>query len=210
MKFEALRMLFAGRPYFRPEDLHMGSQPAAHELVQLSHWTRNGKIVRLKKGMYTFSQDDRRHPISSLELAEPLYRPSYVSLEWALSRYSFIPEAVGAITSVTPLKTARFRNDFGDFTYGHIAPAYFFGYTREKLPAPHFIATPEKALLDFVHLAIPKSQRLTADLLLDGYRLQNLNRLRKKLLMQAIARFKAPRVQEGGKIILSLLEKNHA
>lgn len=209
MKFEALRSRMAGRPFFRPEDLHVIGQPAAHELVQLSLWTRQGKLVRLKKGLYTLGRDHLRFPLASLTLAEPLYRPSYVSLEYALSRYGLIPEAVGAITSVTTLKTARFRNEYGDFIYKHIAPDYFFGFLRETLPSPHYIASPEKALLDFIHLSIPKSEKLTPQLLVDGYRLQNLGRLKKKRLAEALNRFETPRVRQGGGMVLELLGKRH-
>ena len=209
MKFETLRSKMAGRPYFRPEDLHMGGPPLAHELVQLSLWAREGKVVRLKKGLYTLGQEHRRVPLSGLGIAEPLYRPSYVSLEWALSRQGLIPEAVGRITSVTPLKTARFRNLFGEFEYRHLAQPYFFGFTQETRPAPHYLALPEKAILDFIHLSIPRSEDLTEDLFLEGYRLQNLGRLRKGRLAESIARFQVPRVQKGGKIIMRLMENNH-
>ena len=210
MKFEDLRHKMAGRPYFRPEDLRAGGTPAAYEIVQLSNWAQEGKVVRLKKGLYTLAQEHRRIPVSALELAEPLCRPSYVSLEWALSRYGLIPEAVGTITSVTSLKTAHYRNGFGDFDYRHAAQAYFFGFTREKSPVPHYLAIPEKALLDFIHLSIPKSTALTADLFLDGYRLQNLDRLKKKKLAEALLRFTTPRVALGGKILMNLLRKTHA
>lgn len=208
MKFETLRTRMANRPYFRPEDLHSGAPPAAHELVQLSHWAREGKVVRLKKGLYSLGEGHRRIPISALDLADPLYRPSYVSLEWALSRHGLIPEAVGLITCVTPLKTGRFRNAFGDFDYRHIAQPYFFGYTREVLPVPHYLATPEKAILDFIHLSIPKSQELTEDLFLEGYRLQNLEHLDPGRLSEDLTRFNTPRVRKGGRIIMRLLEKS--
>jgi hypothetical protein len=203
MKFEDLRTRMAGRPFFRPHDLHVKGMPPAHELVQLSNWTREGKLVRLKKGLYTLSRDHLHFPLASLTLAEPLYRPSYVS------RYGLIPESVGAITSVTTLKTARFRNEYGEFIYKHIAPHYFFGFHREALPSPHFVASPEKAILDFIHLSIPKSEHLSPELLLDGYRLQNLGRLKKKRLAEALVRFKTPRVRQGGLMVMELLGKSH-
>ncbi len=210
MKFEDLRTRMAGIPYFRPQDLHMEGLPPKHELVQLSHWSRQGKVIRLKKGLYTLGPDHRRRPLSALELAEPLYRPSYISLEWALSRYELIPEAVESITSVTTLKTARFRNEFGDFVYRHVDPAFFFGFTRENLPAPHYLATPEKAVLDFIHLSIPKSKAITAELLLEGYRLQNLDKLKKTRLRQALLRFNSSRVWNGAAIVLELIGRPHA
>ena len=209
MKFAALRTLMADRPHFRTEDLHMGQPPKPHELVQLSLWAREGTLLRLKKGLYTLSDEHRRRPLSSLELADPLYRPSYVSLEWALSRYGLIPEAVGTLTSVTPLKSATFRNGFGKFDYRHIAPELFFGFVRQAEPAAHFLATPEKALLDFLHLSIPESEKITQALLVEGYRLQNLGRLKKKRFSDSLARFTQGRVQQGGQLVLELMGRSH-
>jgi hypothetical protein len=56
MKFDDLRTLMAERPYFRSDDLHMGRPILPFELVQLSHWIQEGKVVRLKKGFYTLSE----------------------------------------------------------------------------------------------------------------------------------------------------------
>ena len=208
MKFETLRTMMAKRPCFRPEDLHMGNSPPPYELVQLSLWASAGKLHRLKKGLYALSEPNV--PLSALELADPLYRPSYVSLEWALSRYGIIPEAVGTITSVTQLKTATFQNDFGKFDYKHIAPDYFFGYVREMKPVPFFLATPEKSILDFIHLSIPRSVKITKDLLTEGYRLQNLGQLKKNRLVDALRRFTTTRVLQGGGIVLDLMGRSHA
>ncbi len=210
MKFEDLRTRMGQRLYFRTQDLHVEGPPADHESVQLSHWARQGKVIRLKKGLYTMGADHRRRTLSALELAEPIYRPSYISLEWALSQYELIPEAVAKITSVSTLKTAHFRNEFGDFIYRHVHPDFFFGYTRQTLPAPHYLATPEKALLDFFHLSIPRSEKITAELLFEGYRLQNLRKLRKTHLRQAAARFNSSRVRKGAAIALENIGRSHA
>ena len=209
MKFEALRTMMAKRPFFRPEDLHMGNAPPPYELVQLSLWASEGRLLRLKKGFYALRDSDSQRSLSALELADPLYRPSYISLEWALSRYGIIPEAVGTITSVTQLKTATFQNHFGKFDYKHIAPDYFFGYVQETKPVPYFLATPEKALLDFIHLSIPRSIKITEDLLTQSYRFQNLEQLKKNRLVEALRRFKTPRVQQGGGILLNLMGRKH-
>jgi len=142
-------------------------------------------------------------------LSEKLYRPSYLSLEWALSFHGLIPEAAGTFTGVSTLKTARFQNAFGSFTYAHLKPEFFFGFKKETIPAPHWLALPEKALLDFFHLRVPRSQPLTKDLLLGGYRLQNLDILRRNRLREMMARFASPRALEGGRIVLALLKGRH-
>ena len=205
MKFSDLQKKMAQRLYFRPPDLHNGKIPYAHEIVQLSRWAREGKVVRLRKGLYTLGAAERKGEVSTLSLAEPLYRPSYLSLEWALSFYGILPEAVGTFTSVTSLKTARFQNALGLFTYRHLDPRFFFGQKHLNLPTPHWIARPEKALLDFIHLCVPRSSPLTAELFMEGYRFQNMNTLRKIHLKKFLQGFTPPRVQEGGKVILSLI-----
>jgi len=51
------------------------------------------------------------------------------------------------ITSVTTLKTTRFSNDLGEFSYKNIKPDMLFGYDLKELRDVRRImfATPEKA-----------------------------------------------------------------
>lgn len=197
-----------GRLVFRPVDLHGGNPAQAHETVQFSQWVKDEKLIRLKRGLYTLPPEEHSTPVSALSLAEPLYRPSYISLAWALSHYGLIPEAVGSVTSVTTLKTARFKNKFGSFIYQHVHPRYFFGFVRQQGACPCWMALPEKALLDFIHLGIPASEPLTERLLMNGYRFQNLQSLNAGRLKSFLRRFPRSRVQMGGRILLSVLEKN--
>ena len=60
-----------------------------------------GEIVRIKKGLYCFGEAFRREPIIREHLANMIYGPSYVSLEYALSYHGLIPERVETVTSVT-------------------------------------------------------------------------------------------------------------
>ncbi len=209
MKFDQLRSRMRQRLTFRPSDLHGGSPAKAHESVQFSHWVKGKKLLRLKRGLYTLFPDDHSTPISALSLAEPLYRPSYLSLAWALSHYGLIPEAVGALTSVTTLKTARFTNYFGSFLYQHIHPRFFFGFFRRPGNEPLWMALPEKAVLDFIHLGIPASEPLTERLFLDSYRFQNLKMINRSRFRSFLRRFLRPRVQKGGRVLLRLMENSH-
>ena len=83
-----------------------------------------------------------------------IYSPSYVSLYTALSSYGLIPEAVVQITSVTSLKTARFKNDFGEYAYHSVRDDLMFGYEPRSLADGRTasFATREKALLDLLYL----------------------------------------------------------
>src|SRR3990170_1551453 len=87
--------------------------------AKLSRLLKSGALIRVKKGLYVFSQNYRRGSISMEMLANMIYGPSYVSLEWALRYYGMIPERVEEITSVTIKRQAHFDTPIGRFTYEH-------------------------------------------------------------------------------------------
>lgn len=119
----------------------------------LSVWTRKGLLVKLRKEHYAFA-DCLGTADFAYYVANRIYRPSYVSLHTALAFYGIIPEAVVQVTSVSTLKTARFRNAAGDFFYQNMKPGMMFGYEAKPLADGRSLlfATPEKALLDLLYL----------------------------------------------------------
>ncbi|MEI8189648.1 MAG: hypothetical protein WCI75_08020, partial [candidate division NC10 bacterium] len=96
--------------------------------VQLSRWMKAGKVIGLRRGMYTLPDAYRRAPLTPAMLANQLYRPSYLSGLWALGYYDLIPERVIWLTSVTPRVPRRFENPFGVFDYRNLKRDSFFGY----------------------------------------------------------------------------------
>ena len=134
-----------------------------------SHWTRKGYLVRLRKGMYAFPEYISK-PGMAAYFAGKIYNPSYISLHSALSFYGLIPESVVQITSVTSLKTASFKNPFGEYAYKSIRSDLMFGYIPLSLTDGRatWYATREKALLDMLYLyPFYKTERELADLRLD-------------------------------------------
>lgn len=112
---------------------------------------KTGTIIRVKKGLYVFGDRSRRHPYSKELLANLIYGPSYVSLDYALAHYGLIPEGVEALTSVTPNRSRRFSTPVGLFIYRQIpAQAYQSGMVRVEgdHDQAFLIASPEKALAD--------------------------------------------------------------
>jgi predicted transcriptional regulator of viral defense system len=112
---------------------------------------KKGIIIRVKKGLYVFGEAYRRRPYSRELLANLIYGPSYISLEYALQFYGLIPERVEAVTSVTTGRSRRFSISVGLFTYRCISlEAFGTGMDRIELNnGPAFlIATAEKALAD--------------------------------------------------------------
>jgi hypothetical protein len=122
---------------------------------KLTQLLRDGALIRLKKGIYVFSRPLVRGEYSLETLANIIYGPSYVSLEWALSFYGMIPERVEEITSVTLKRKQSFTTPLGTFSYEHTHPdAYPEGITRMELSdyQKALIATPEKAVCDLLML----------------------------------------------------------
>jgi predicted transcriptional regulator of viral defense system len=119
----------------------------------LGRWVKKGLLVKLRNGYYTFPEY-LQEPNFAFFLANRIYRPSYISLHTALAFHGLIPESVVQITSVTTLKTNKFQNRFGTFSYKTINPQGFFGY--DHLPFLKgrnlLMAKPEKALIDLLYL----------------------------------------------------------
>ncbi len=108
-------------------------------------------IIRVKKGLYVYGDDYRNKPFSREILANLIYGPSCVSLEYALNYYGLIPERVESVTSVTPKRARNFRTPVGLFFY-HNAPmaGFSIGIDRIELAdgRAFLMAQPEKALAD--------------------------------------------------------------
>lgn len=117
---------------------------------QLTRWVKKGYLARLRNGIYYFA--DKEKSIIPEEIAALLCRPSYISLEWALSHYGLIPEAAGAVTCVTSRLNRKYANKFGRFIYRHVKPELFWGYLPRKNSMTYLVAEPEKALLDYFYL----------------------------------------------------------
>ena len=119
----------------------------------LSRLKRAGKILELKRGLYTFAEPYRRATLNAAYIANMLYAPSYLSERWALSWYSVIPEKTAWYTSITTRPTRTFENRFGVFRYRTIKPSLFDSYRIETILSQELrVATPEKALLDLWYL----------------------------------------------------------
>jgi predicted transcriptional regulator of viral defense system len=121
---------------------------------KISDLLRKGSIIRIKKGLYIFGDQYRRRPFSREILANLIYGPSYISLDYALQHYGLIPERVEAVTSVTTGRSRRFSTSVGLFTYRMIPlEAFRIGMDRIEIGdgRAFLMATPAKALADKLH-----------------------------------------------------------
>ena len=135
-------------------------------------------IVRVKKGLYIFGEKWRRKPYSREILANLLYGPSCVSLDYALHYHGLIPERAESITSVTTKRSAHFVTPVGLFLYNSLPEAAFaVGLCRVELEdgRAFLIAAPEKALADKLRLARGlgiRSQKECLAYLVDNLRIE--------------------------------------
>jgi len=119
---------------------------------RISRLLADRSLIRIRKGLYVFGERYRRGPISREHLANLIYGPSYVSMDYALSQYGLIPERVEQVTSVTTGENRRFETPLGVFTYRPLPPRrYALGMRWAGEGDDRFLmATPEKALVDKV------------------------------------------------------------
>ena len=167
---------------------HLKNFKAPHR--KITTLLQSGAIIRIKKGLYIVGDEYRRNPIHRGLLANLLFGPSYVSCEYALSYYGFIPERVIAVTSMTVKRKKKFNTPVGAFSYDHIHPKYFaIGVNWQFLDnQTHFlIASPEKALVDTIQkYRNLKTKKEVREHLLDNMRIdaENLQKLDMNVLQE--------------------------
>lgn len=148
MKYIEFRHLVKN-PIFTPQDLALLG--ATYTPSQMTVWQRKGYITKLRGQLYAFT--DSLKGTAPEVISSYLHSPSYLSLEYALSHYGIIPEAVYSYTAVTSKTTRSYTLPQGHFVYRHLPPQLFFGYQIVSTSIlPYNLAEPEKALLDYLYL----------------------------------------------------------
>lgn len=118
---------------------------AEYELNKLA---KEGLLARFKRGCYMLKTD----PPSDEEVANALYKPSYLSFEYAISRYGIIPESPYTLTSATTNPTRLFTRDHQVYSYHTIKQEAYTGYYLDTGGNKRvLIAEPEKALADYLY-----------------------------------------------------------
>lgn len=114
----------------------------------LEEQTDQGLLVRLKKGLYALKTD---YPAEE-EIANALYKPSYISFEYALAYYSILPEMPYKVTCATTKPTRIFTVVDIDFAYYTIKNEAYTGYSLVRTESKSLlIADPEKAFVDYLY-----------------------------------------------------------
>jgi predicted transcriptional regulator of viral defense system len=122
--------------------------------VKINDLIKRRHVIRVKKGLYVFGPDIAQRSYCKESLANLIFGPSYITLEYALSFYGLIPERVETVTSITNKKNKIFHTPVGTFSYQYIHPSlYSIGTTLINIDELHniLIATKEKALCDILY-----------------------------------------------------------
>ncbi len=196
MKYNEFRRKMRRYPLFSSSMLVSLTDQVGTLRVQLAGWKKKGLIRPLRKGLYVLNDEDRQVEPSRFYLANQIYLPSYVSLESALAYHGMIPEFVAATTSITPRKTCRFENEFGIFIYQHLLPAGYGGF--ESISAAGglsiLVATPEKAVVDFLYLNLSRLSAMEGAVFKESYRFQNCEGLDPQKVRACAERFGSQRL----------------
>lgn len=191
---------FAETAYIEAQNLLPLLSDYANPRDFLARLVKKGDLIRLKNGFFMIAEKIKQNPVPYEQIANLLYGPSYISFEWALSYYGMIPEGVYVVTSASATKSKRFKTEVGAFEYIYLSHLRFtLGMDQMENPAGRFlIATPEKALIDLIHL---KSKKLEPkDLLVDlveGRRIDKsfLKNLNKNHLLEIAEKYRSKTVK---------------
>ena len=135
-------------------------------------------FLKVRNGLYALRSD----PPQEEAIANRLYAPSYISFEYAMTRYGIIPESVYAVTSATTRTTSEFIVNNKSFSYSRIKKQAYRGYKTEKIgDVTALIAEPEKALADYLYFVDLKRKPLNERL--------SVSKLKKKAVMEYVKLF---------------------
>lgn len=129
-----------------------------HASKLLARLSSAGHLVHLSRGLWAFK--DRVAPLALPEyLTNPF--PSYVSLQSALFYHDMISQIPSITYAVSISRTKRYETPIGVVSIHHVNPSFFFGFESTGRGIAK-MATPEKALIDFLYLSPAKSNLFRA------------------------------------------------
>jgi hypothetical protein len=131
-----------------------------------------GYLQRLKKDCYLIGKIANKPRISTFELAQFIYGPSYISFESALSYHGWIPEKVVTTCSATIKRSKSFSTPIGEFSFEKTPGQSFkFGIDAIKEGNAHYLlADPWKAIADMIYCR--KKSWLTINDLMQDLRIE--------------------------------------
>ena len=132
--------------------------PNAHASVLLARLAAAGHLVRLRRGVW--AAPGGVDPLALPELLTAPF-PAYVSLQSALYLHGMISQMPAVTYAVTLARTRRYATPLGVVSLHHVQPVVLLRL-RGPGGAGARLATPEKALVDFLYLTPARSELFRA------------------------------------------------
>lgn len=202
MKFGRLLEIVGEASAFETGLLLAGREDPNDVRRQLSRWTRAGRLYQLRRGLYALAPPYQKSRPDPFVIANRMVPGSYVSLQSALAFHGLIPEFVPVTTSVTGRQPAHWQTPLGTFAFHHLKATLLRGYrlTDQGQAGQAFVATPQKALLDLIHLQAGGD---SPDYLRE-LRLQNLDRLDLDELRRQARHSRSPKLERAAAFVARL------
>jgi len=121
--------------------------------VQLNRLVKSEIVKRPVRGWY----ENPFKPPTNEELSMVIRHPSYLSMEYALSRQGILSQRVFTYTSVTTKLPYTYRRENLHLEYHQIKRSLFWGYESE---GGVLVAEPEKALLDLIYIRLVRTNKM--------------------------------------------------
>ena len=119
---------------------------ASHALQRLGD---AGVVTAVRKGVWALQE--RPDPMVLAEYLTAPY-PSYVSLQSALYQHGMIEQIPDMTYLVSLARSSRVETKIGTYSIHHVGPTLFGGFTADGRTWIK-LASPEKALVDFLYLS---------------------------------------------------------
>jgi predicted transcriptional regulator of viral defense system len=208
MEFTHLLDIVGNEPVFETGLLLAGAVDSKDVRRQLSRWTKAGRLYQLRRGLYALAPPFQKVKPHPFVVANRMMRSSYVSLQSALGYYGLIPDVVPVTTSITTGRPNQWQTPLGVYTFQHIKTELFGGYRLVDLGSNQqaFVATPEKALLDLVHLQ-PGGDSAEY---LQELRLQDMERLDLEALQHQAELPSSPKLRRAAAFVIKLAQAERA
>lgn len=141
-------LLTSGLSVFTPGDLALlwEIENPPYLKTKIHRLIAQRKLIHLRRGIYVLDRDYK-----PWEMANKLYRPSYVSLNSVLSESGAIFQYDSAVYSIAR-KPANIVIDKRQYVYRSINTGIFFRHTGIETKDHTSAATPERAFLDLLYL----------------------------------------------------------
>lgn len=144
-------------PFFSKNTLRLTTSLKREALdMRIKRALKKEQILGLKKGLYVTKEYYQLEPDKTTYrefISSVIREPSYLSLEYVLSKYNLLTEATFPITCVTVKSSRDYENFLGDYRYLSIKQELFFGFQKKSYKTNiYYEASLAKALFDYLYL----------------------------------------------------------